>query len=175
MSRIRLGVAYLMHRAGADEVTEDAFVRQASLDLHWFSPKQGRRFLEAARALGHLADGSQPGTVRATFAPGEEEVPLDFRLGPGDLEDLPEGPSDSGVAEELVEAAARARGWELERVWAEVRRKEEALFETPVAAMLVAGEAGVDVRPFAPRVRAALGAGGARAPTSSASGSGRRS
>lgn len=174
MSRIRLGVAYLMHRAGADEVTEDAFVRQASLDLHWFSPKQGRRFLEAAKALGYVTGGSKAGTVRATFSPAEVEVPMDFKLEASDIEDLPAGPEDAGVVEQLVEMAAASVGWERERVWAEVRRKEEALFETPVAAMLVAGEAGVDVRPFAARVRAAL-ATRPGAATSSASGSGRRS
>ncbi len=167
MSRIRLGVAFLLRRAGADEVPADALVRQASLDLHWFSPKQGRRFLEAARALGYLEPGASPGTVRATFPAGSVEVPMDFQLTPEDLEDLPAAPEAVGVAEELVELAARARGWELERVWAEVRRKEEALFETSVAALLVAGEAGADVRPYAARARASL--------TSSASGSGRRS
>ncbi len=179
MSRIKLGVAYLVHRAGADEVSEEAFVNQASHDLHWFSPKQGRRFLEAARSLGYLVPGKAPGTVRPSFAVGGLDVPLDFRLRPADLEDLPEGHSDAGVTEELVALAARDRRVDVERVWADVRRKEERLFETPVAALLVAGEAGVDVRALAVRVRAELaGARGGDPPRGaipSASESGHRS
>jgi hypothetical protein len=177
MSRIQVGVAYLLHRAGADELTEEAFVRQASLDLHWFSPSQGRRFLEAARTLGYLRPGAAPNTVRAAFDTGAVELPLDFRMGPDDLEGLPAAQEAQGLADELVAWVARERGWETERVWALVRAKEQAIFDTEVAALLVAGEAGLDVRPHAARLRRAQrgGATGAIDATSSASGSGPQS
>lgn len=175
MSRIRLGVAYLFRRAGAAELTEDAFLNQVSHDLHWFSPKQSRRFLEAARALGYVVDSGGSRSVGPSFPVDEVELPLDFQMGPEDLEDIPEGPAGAGVVEELVAAVAHARGTDSERVWAQVRRKEAELFETPVAALLVAGEAGIDVREYARRVREELRHAPPARATSSASGSGRRS
>ena len=170
VSRIQLAVAYLLRRAGAEEVTEEAFVNQVSLDLHWLSPKQGRRLLDAARALGYLTPGQAPRTVRAAFRASGVEVPIDFRLEPADLEDLPEGPAAGASTDELVAMAARAKGTDAERVWADVRRREADLFETPVAALLVAGEAGVDVRALARKVREELRHAAPRgAATSSAS------
>jgi hypothetical protein len=137
-----------------------------SLGLHWLSPKDARRFVEAARALGHLKPGERPGTVGPAFDVRAVEVPIDFRLEPAHLEGV--GAGRSAVADELVERAAAALGRAPADVWREVERKQaQVLVMRPVAAALVAAEAGVDVRPFAHRIEEELAALGR--PTSSAS------
>ncbi len=153
-----MAVAFLFRRSGEVELTEDALARQASLDLHWFAPKDARRFLDAARALGYLKPGEVEGRLAPAFDLAEVEVPLDFRIDARALEGAPSMPP-SQVAGALVEAAARAGGRPLDEVWAEVLRKQEAkLLDAPAAAALVAAEAGVDLHPFFARIREELSA-----------------
>ncbi len=157
MTALKSAVALLFRRAGESELSEAAIVRQASLDLHWFSPKDARRFVEAATAMGYLQPGSQPGSLRPAFAVAEVEVSLDFRVDAHVLESV--GAGLSSVADDLVARAAAAKGATVEDVWREVRRKQEhSLVEAPVAAALVAAEAGIDVRPFAARENLELAA-----------------
>ena len=163
MTALKAAVALLFRRAGENELSEEAIVRQASLDLHWFSPKDARRFVEAASAMGYLEPGSRAGSLRPAFPVAEVEVSLDFRVDAHILDAVGAGPAAgsgrSSVADELVAKAAAARGAPLEDVWRDVQRKQEqVLVEAPVAAALVAAEAGVDVRPFAARVKHELAA-----------------
>ena len=71
MLALKQAVAFLYRRSGETELSEGEFVRHASLDLHWFSPKDARRFLEASRALGyhqvlaHLAGACSQEQARA--------------------------------------------------------------------------------------------------------------
>lgn len=156
MEEIRQAVAFLFRRSAESEIGEEDLARQASLDLHWFSPKDARRFLEVARALGHLKAGGKPGTVAPAFDPAAVDLPLDFRI---DAAALSRAPSPtplprSGVAEDLVAAAASHSGVSPEKVWQDVRGKaDDKLLELSVAAALVAREAGVDLAPYFPRIR----------------------
>jgi len=161
---LKQAVAFLYRRSGEAELSEDEFVRQASLDLHWFSPKDARRFLESARALGYLSVGVGKRSVRPSFDVEGIGVPLDFRATSQILEGAPEaGPGT--VAEALAEAAAGARGIPLDEVWELIRKKQaDKLLEPGAAALLIAAEAGADIHPFIARVveetnRAARGAG----------------
>ena len=159
-------MALLFRRAAEAEITEEVLVREASLDLHWFSPKDARRVLEAARALGYLVEGTKPALLRPGFDLEGVEVPIDFKIDARALQATSAGVSP--VSDELVEKAAAARGVSPEVIWREVEaRQARVLVEAPVAAALVAADAGVDVRPFARRIAEEL-AGAARA-TSSAS------
>lgn len=165
---MKQAVAFLFRRAPEGELSEDALVRAASLDLHWFSPKDARRFLEAARALGYVKDGASPGRLRIAFELVEVDVPLDFRIDARALAAAPASAASS-VSESLVAAAAAASGRPLDALWAAVAAKQAArLLEAPAAAALVAAEAGVDLTPFFPRIRDEL-ARLARAPTPSSS------
>ena len=156
MQALKTAVAFLFRRAGEAELTEEALARQASLDLHWFSPKDARRFIDAARALGYLRAGGVGGRVAPGFDIAQVEVPLDFRIDAAAFEGAPL-PASGSVAEALVEEAARAKGRPLDEVWGEVRRKQERnLLEPPAAAALVAGEAGVDLKPFFEKIRREL-------------------
>jgi len=153
---VKQAVAFLYRRSGEAELSEDEFVRQASLDLHWFSPKDARRFLEAARALGYLTTGGGPRTVRPSFDPESIPMPMYFRATPQILEGAPElGPGS--VVEALAEAAARASGVSLDSVWDAIRTKQEdKLLEPSAAALLVAARAGVDIAPYIARVKEEL-------------------
>lgn len=155
MTALKPALALLFRRAAASEVAEEVLVRQASLDLHWFSPKDARRFLEVARGHGLLKPGGKPGTLTPTFAIGEVEVPLDFRIDASALDGVPT--TRSPIAEELVERAAALRGVSAEELWAEVDRKQHiVLVERPAAAALVAAESGVDLKPYFARIASEL-------------------
>jgi hypothetical protein len=161
---MKQAVAFLFRRSGEAELAEDEFIRQASLDLHWFSPKDARRFLESARALGYLSAGGAPRSVRPSFGVEGVEVPLDFRATPQMLEGAPEaGPG--AVSEALAAAAASASGLPLDEIWERIRKKQASkLLEPGAAALLVAAEASVTVHPYIARVieeanRAARAAG----------------
>lgn len=169
MEVVRQAVAFLYRRSAEREIAEEDLVRQASLDLHWFSPKDARRFIEMARALGHLKAGQKPGSLAPSFDPAAVEVPLDFRIEAGVLAEAPPPLEPSGgVTHELVAAVVDRTGATRESVWQDVRRKAESkLLELPAAAALVAREAGVDLAPFFPGIREALRR--AKPPTSSAS------
>jgi len=169
MLAVKQAVAFLFRRSGEAQLLEDEFVRQASLDLHWFSPKDARRFLEAARALGYLSAGSAPRTVRPSFDTESIQVPLDFRATPQILEGAPElGPGS--VVEALAEAAARASGASLESVWDAIRKKQDdKLLEPSAAALLVAARAGVDIGPYIARVKEELNRAARAAASPSAS------
>ncbi|HKZ58484.1 MAG TPA: DUF2240 family protein [Candidatus Thermoplasmatota archaeon] len=169
MERIRQAVAFLFRRASESEIRAEDLARQASLDLHWFSPKDARRFLEVAQALGHLKAGEKLGGLAPTFDPFAVELPLDFRI---DAAALPTPPAAveaaSGVTGKLVEAAAAASGASPAAVFEQVRRKaEDKLLELPVAAALVAREAGVDLAPYFGRIRDELRRAAAATPSSS--------
>lgn len=159
---LKQAIAFLFRRAAEAEIGEDALVRQASLDLHWFSPRDARRFVDAARVLGYLEQGSAPRRVRPAFDTGAIDVPLDFRIDARALEGTPRGPA-SPVTEELVAAASRARAVDAAQIWREVAARQSAkLLEPPVAAALLAAEAGVDLKPYMARIKdelAALGRG----------------
>jgi hypothetical protein len=156
MQALKQAVVFVFRRGSETALSEDAFVRQVSLDLHWFSPKDARRFLDAARALGYLKQGPSPGLVQPTFDLSEVEVRLDFRVDARALEGAPQGQARS-VAEELVARAAALQGAAVDEVWARVARKKTLkLLDTPAAAALVAAEAGVDLKPYFARVREEL-------------------
>jgi hypothetical protein len=169
MDEIRQAVAFLFRRSAERELAEEDLARQASLDLHWFSPKDARRLLELALSLGHLKAGHRKGTLAPTFDPAQVDLPLDFRI---DSSALAPGPpaleAPAGVTHDLVAAAASLLKASPDMVWQTVRRKaEDKLLDLPAAAALVAREAGVDLGPFFPRIREELRR--PTAPTSSAS------
>jgi hypothetical protein len=158
MTAMKQAVAYLFRRSGEPALGEDALIRQVSLDLHWFSPRDARRFVEAAKARGLVVAGAKDGHFVPGFDVNLVDVPLGFRVGPEVL-----GPEAAAtapareVAQELAELAAAARKSDLESVWADIRHKEEeGLLKTPAAALVVAAEAGANVKPFVARVREAL-------------------
>ena len=156
MDVVRQAVAFLFRRAGESEMTEEAIVRQASLDLHWFSPRDARRFVEAARSAGHLEPATAHGRLRPTFSVDGADVSLDFRI---DAKALDAASRPAPVADELALRAAEARGVPLEEIVRAIAARSEAtLIEAPAAAALVAAEAGVDLQPYFARIRAELAA-----------------
>jgi hypothetical protein len=164
---LKQAVAFIFRRSAEPELTEEEFVRQVSLDLHWLAPRDARRFLDAARALGYVAAGGAPDRVRPGVDPGSVEVPLDFRLDARALEDAPAAAPGS-VTDQLVAAAAARRGVPLDAVWQDVRQKAaDKLLQETVAAALVAAESGVEVGPFLSRVNAELSRGDPPSPSAS--------
>ena len=169
MDSIKQAVAFLFRRAAEREMSEEQLARAASLDLHWFSPKDARRFVEVARAQGMLKAGAKAGTLSPAFDPAAVELPLDFRIDVAALSRAPAGaPADAGPVGEMLEKAAALRGVPVDQLWAEARAKAESkLLQVPVAAALVARESGVDVTPYLGRLADDLRRGASVSPSSS--------
>src|SRR3989441_2850660 len=65
MDELRDAIALLFKRKGRDELSEREFVLSASMDLHWFPPRDAQRLLQIGLETKLLE--SQSGTIRPAF------------------------------------------------------------------------------------------------------------
>jgi hypothetical protein len=162
-------LALVFRRFRDPPVPEDDLVKTMSLTLNWTKPSQAANLLDRGRNAGLVEvhdDGLAPafdaGEVDVPFGfepddelfepvptPDDEPTPADEAAGePAEADD---GPADDGgpVLEELVDRIAEARGTERRKAVAAVNAKQEGLgglVTLPVAGILVARQAGLDVR-----------------------------
>lgn len=158
MTDLRQTVALLFKRKGRETLTEKDFVFSASMDLHWFSPREAQRLLDISRERGLLT--FEEGRLRPTFNVREVSVPLDFTPSAALLED-----SSVDLFEELVtHIAARAEASPKEVV-SQVNGLQGRLgIYGEVAALLVGLRLGVDMSGLRERVQRLVEARRATAP-----------
>src|SRR6266849_5986503 len=141
MDELRDAIALLFKRKGRDELSEREFVLSASMDLHWFPPRDAQRLLQLGLETKLLE--SQGGAIRPAFDVSSIEVPT---------------PASEDVFLRIVDAIETTTRTDRKSVIASVNAVQAKLdVEVEVAALVAAHQVGVDVTPFLPAVKGRLG------------------
>lgn len=152
-------LAFVAKRQGKGSVPESQWAHVLSLELGWLTPSQAKRFVANARDTGVLVDDPD-GPDRLRFAGDWRslEVPRRFRLDPEAIEDVPAPaasptPAPAAASDDpfrgLLDAIAAHRGDERAAVMDDVSTWQDRMggdLEAEAAALLVAAEAGMDVK-----------------------------
>ena len=154
MEELRDAIALLFKRKGRDELSEREFVLSASMDMHWFPPRDAQRLLQLGLETKLLE--SQGGAIRPAFDVSAVEVPRDY-IPTSAILDIPTAVSED-VFLRIVDAIVAKTKTDRKSVIASVNAVQEKLdVEVEVAALVAAHQAGVDVTPFLPAVKSRLG------------------
>lgn len=150
-------LAFVAKRQGKGRAEASRWAHVLSLELGWLTPSQAKRFVQNAVDAGVLvADDEEDDGGRLRFAGDWKnvEVPRRFRLDPESVDDVPapvaspEAASDDPFRDRL-QAIATHRGDDPAAALEDVTAWQERLggdLEAEAAALLVAAEAGMDVR-----------------------------
>src|SRR5438552_3378965 len=153
MEELRNAIALLFKRKGRDSLSEREFVLSASMDLRWFPPRDAQRLLQVGLETKLLE--SRDGTIRPVFDVSAVEVPRDYVPTTAILA-MPT-PVEEDLFLRVVDAIAAMTGMDRKAVIHRVNEVQEKMdVEVEVAALIAARQAGVDVAPFLPAVRARL-------------------
>ncbi len=154
MDELRYAIVLLFKRKGRDELTEREFVLSASMDLRWFPPRDAQRLLQLGLETNLLE--SHGGNIRPAFPIDSVEVPRDFVPTPKTLEVAT--PASEDVFVSIVDALVAATKSDRRAVIATINAVQDRLdVDVEVAALIAARQAGLDVGPFLPPVKAHLG------------------
>jgi len=141
MEELKKAIAFLFKRKGRDSLTEKDFVMSASMDLHWFPPRDAQRLLQigvdtklVVHADGKLVPGFDISVI---------DVPLDYVPPAAILETETVSPSlFLKVLERIVSKTAIERRQAVSMINS---TQDELDLEADVAALVVGMELGVDV------------------------------
>ena len=153
MEELRDAIALLFKRKGRDELSEREFVLSASMDLHWFPPRDAQRLLQIGLETKLLE--SKDGTIRPVFDVSSVEVPRDF-VPTASILAMPT-PVEEDLFVRIVDRIASKTEMDRKAVIGRVNEVQEKMdVEVEVAALIAAHQAGVDVAPFLPSIKARL-------------------
>jgi len=153
MEELRDAIALLFKRKGRDELSEREFVLSASLDLHWFPPRDAQRLLQIGLETKLLE--SKDGTIRPVFDVSSVEVPRDFVPTASIL--ATSTPVEEDLFVRIVDRIASKTGMDRKAVIGRVNELQEKMdVEVEVAALIAARQSGVDVAPFLSAVKSRL-------------------
>ena len=149
MEALKRTIALLFRRKGRERMSEREFVLSASMDLHWFPPREAQRLLDLSVLKGLVT--LEEGGVEPAFDLEAVEVPLHFVPTTEILQDA----SDlfDRLLDEIAGVASRPRKDLAARVNS-IQRGMGVYVE--VAALLVGGELTVDLTSFYPEFEAML-------------------
>ena len=154
MDELRYAIALLFKRKGRDELTEREFVLSASMDLRWFPPRDAQRLLQLGLDTNLLE--SHGGNIRPAFPIDSVEVPRDFVPTAKTLEVAT--PASEDVFLRIVDAIVAHTKSDRRNVIATINAVQEKLdVDVEVAALVAARQAGLDVAPYLPQVKAHVG------------------
>src|SRR5437016_13228704 len=105
MDELRDAIALLFKRKGRDELSEREFVLSASMDMHWFPPRDAQRLLQLGLETKLLE--SQGGAIRPAFDVSAVEVPRDY-VPTSAILDVPTQASEDRSEERRVRKGCRA-------------------------------------------------------------------
>lgn len=142
-------LAFLFQRSGKESLNENEIYMTLSYELGWLTPAEAKQFIQRGleqELLEETDDGYTP-----TFDPSAVDVPLGFEVDGSivqtESQDLVTVITDVLVGQNMSEKQARS-------LIEERAEKEHIIPE--VAALLVAHEQGMDVRPYLEQARKAL-------------------
>src|SRR3989475_9924146 len=151
---LRDAIALLFKRKGRDELSEREFVLSASMDMHWFPPRDAQRLRQLGLETKLLE--SQGGAIRPAFDGSAVEVPRDY-IPTSAILDISTAVSED-VFLRIVDAIVAKTKTDRKSVIASVNAVQEKLdVEVEVAALVAAHQSGVDVTSFLPAVKSRLG------------------
>ena len=154
VDELRNAIALLFKRKGRNELSEREFVLSASMDLRWFPPRDAQRLLQIGLETKLLE--SQEGTIRPAFDVTSVDVPMDYTPTPAILETPT--PVSEDIFLRIVDAIAAKTGADRRTTIGMVNAIQERMdVEIEAAALIAARQAGIDVSPFLPAVKARLG------------------
>ena len=149
MGELETCLAVLYKRKGKNVLTEAEFQFAVSLDFRWFTPQEAQRLMELAIGRGLLVRADM--YLSPSFDYKDIEAPLSFRPSRDVLVGEKEEPS---LFARLVGLITSQGGLKKRETVARINRTQERLgVDVEVAALVVAGDLGVDISEFIGPVR----------------------
>ncbi len=141
MEELKKVIAFLFKRKGRDSLSEKDFVMSASMDLHWFPPRDAQRLLQSCLETKLLVP--MEGKLLPSFDIAGIEVPLDYVPPASVLETQTVAPS---LFLKVLERIVLKTAMERKQVVSMINSTQDELdLEADVAALVVGRELGVDV------------------------------
>ena len=143
IEKLKMAIVSAYQTLGTKEFEVDDLVRYLSFRRGWVSPEEARRIVSVMIEKKLLR--KKDGKYVPNFSLKGIVVPLDFYLSPQDIRDaIPTQKED--VFMKIVDRIVSATGEDKRKIIGEINRKKMELeyIYTPVAALLVAGEKGVE-------------------------------
>ena len=141
---MKKAIAFLFKRKGRDSMLEKDFVMSASMDLHWFPPRDAQRLLEICLESRLL--NSSDGRLVPGFEVSTVDLPLDYAPPQNILEVDANAPS---LFLKVLDRIVFKTSMEKKQVVSMINSAQEELdLEADVAALVVGRELGVDISDF---------------------------
>lgn len=151
---LRKCLAALFRQKGKDVMTEREFVYAASMDLHWFAPREAQTLLEISLKCGllRLSDGA----LSPSFEISDDMIELDYKPSRDIIiGEQKRDERDSFMV--LVDKISASSGLERKQVIAGINKiREKMPVDIEVAALLLARNLGIDIATDIKNVRETL-------------------
>ena len=143
IEKLKIAIVSAYQTLGTKEFKLEDLVKFLSFNRGWVSPNEARDIVNTMVEKKLLR--KKDGKYVPNFSMKGIIVPLDFYLSPQDLKDISPKKGED-VFMKIVDRIISTTGEEKKKVIAEINRKKIELeyIHTPVAALLVADEKGVD-------------------------------
>ncbi|MEM4265258.1 MAG: DUF2240 family protein [Thermoplasmata archaeon] len=140
---LRKCLAALFRQKGKDIMTEREFVYAASMDLHWFAPKEAQTLLEISLKCGLLRLSN--GTLSPSFEISDDMIELDYKPSREIIIGEQKGDEhDPFMA--LVDKISTSSGLQKRQVIAGINKVREKMpVDIEVAALIFARNLGIDI------------------------------
>lgn len=144
----------IFRQKGKELLNEQEFVYAASMDLHWFPPKDAQRLLDLSIKEGLLR--LSHGTLIPTFELSDKHLEIDYRP-PGDLLKTEIKIEKANLFMEIVNKIVAATKLPKKEVVARINKTRERMnLDVEVAALVVARSLEVDIHGEIPAVEKEL-------------------
>ena len=140
---LRKCIAALFRQKGEDVMTEREFVYAASMDLHWFAPKEAQTLLDISLKRGLLKLSS--GSLCASFEISDNMLELDYK--PSKEIIIGEQKRDEkDLFIELVDKISTSSRLQRKEIIAKINKMREKMpVDIEVAALIVARNLGIAI------------------------------
>jgi len=133
----------IFRRKGKETLGEHEFVYAASMDMHWFPPKEAQKLLDVAMREGLLK--LSHGMLSPTFELVEENLELDYRP-PGNMLESHTKPEKKDLFSEITGKIMSGARLPKKEVVAKINKVRERMdVDVEVAALVVARGHGIDI------------------------------
>lgn len=142
-AELRKCIAALFRQKGKDVMSEREFVYAASMDLHWFAPKEAQTLLDISlkRGLLKLSEGS----LCPSFEISDDMLELDYKPSK-DIIAGEQRRDEKDMFIELVDKISRSSRLQRKEIIAKINKMREKMpVDIEVAALIVARNLGIDI------------------------------
>jgi hypothetical protein len=160
LDELRTAVAYIFRKKNVEKLSETEFILTVSMDLHWFTPVDAKKFVDVAVENGVLKRDAN--ILTPCFDTNLCFVPISFTPAHTilDLKPAQKTPVKQKVEDlfsKIVEKLVKSTGSDVQDIIAKINRaKDKYDVEIEVAALLVGMEHNISMAEYLPALEAEI-------------------